>query len=179
MGLRLHIYSTFVGKVYFDDLTITKLDIPEIANVGGFESSLPAFWTKGNEPSGATLTWATDQFLSMGHSLKIEKTATGDSAAWISKNMADLWSPTISKNVDILLGAYVKTQGVNTNPTTADQKWYISYTFYDSSGNLMGETKLPINQTQASSSGWMADTNAVGQTVLPRSEEHTSELQSH
>ena len=136
--------------------------------VGGFEGNTPAFWTKGNEPTGTTLSWATDQFISMGHSLKIQKTAIGDSAAWISENMADLWSPTISKNVDILLGSYVKTQGVNTNPTSADQKWYISYTFYDSSGNLMGETKLPIDQTNASSNGWIADTNAVGQTVLPK-----------
>jgi hypothetical protein len=104
----------------------------------------------------------------MGHSLKIEKpTVTADSAAWISGNMCDFWSPQHYPNVDILLGAYVKTAGVNTNPTTLDQKWYICYTFYDSAGSLIGSTLLPIDQSVASSSGFEADTSAIGQIVLP------------
>ena len=98
--------------------------------IGGFEGSLPSYWNIGNQPSGATLSWATDQSRSMGHSLKIVKpSATADSAAWISDNMCDIWSPQHSKNVDIFLGAYVRTQGVNTAPATEDAKWYISYTF--------------------------------------------------
>ena len=165
---RLHVYSTFVGTVYFDDLTITRLDVPQIGVVGGFEQTLPSYWNIGNQPGGSTLTWATDQSRSMGHSLKMTKTATSDTAAWISDNMADIWSPQISANVDILLGAYVKTSGVNTSPSTDDQKWYIAYTFYDSAGTLIGQTKLPINQSVATSSGWVADTNGVGATTLPR-----------
>jgi hypothetical protein len=130
---RLHIYARFTGTVYFDDLTIEKLDVPAISGIGSFEQTLPSYWTKGSEPAGATLSWATDQFRSMGHSLKIAKpSATADSAAWISDNMCDIWSPTHSKNVDIFLGAYVRTQGVNTSPATEDAKWYISYTFWDS-----------------------------------------------
>jgi hypothetical protein len=168
LEVRLHIYSTFVGTVYFDDLTITKLDAPQISSIGDFEQTLPSFWFIGNQPGGSTVTWATDQSRSMGHSLKITKTATSDSAAWTSYNMADIWSPQMSKNVDILLGAYVKTSGVNINPTTNDQKWYIAYTFYDSAAALIGQTKLPINQSVATSSGWVADTNAVGQTILPK-----------
>jgi hypothetical protein len=168
LEIRLHVYSTFVGTVYFDDLTVTKLDIPQISGIGGFEGTLPSYWNMGNQPGGSTLTWATDQFRSMGHSLKITKTATSDTAAWVSDNMCDIWSPTISKNVDILLGAYVKTSVVNTNPTSNDQKWYIAYTFYDSAGALIGQTKLPINQSVASSSGWVADTNQAGQTILPK-----------
>jgi len=58
--------------------------------------------------------------------------------------------------------------GVNTSPSTNDQKWYIAYTFYDSAGTLIGQTKLPINQSVATSTGWVADTNAVGATSLPR-----------
>ena len=137
-------------------------------NIGGFEGTLPSYWNMGNQPGGSTLTWATDQFRSLGHSLKITKTATSDTAAWVSDNMCDIWSQTISKNVDILVGAYVKTSGVNTNPTSNDQKWYIAYTFYDSAGALIGQTKLPINQSVASSSGWVADTNQAGQTILPK-----------
>jgi hypothetical protein len=167
LEVRLHVYSQFIGKIYFDDLTVTKLDVPQISEVGGFEQTLPSFWNIGNT-GGATLTWATDSSRSMGHALKISKSTTGDSAAWISSNMCDIWSPTNPKNVDILIGAYVKTSGVNINPTTDDQKWYIAYTFYDSAGALIGQTKLPIDQTVARSNGFVADTNQIGQTTLPR-----------
>ncbi len=142
-----------------------QTDFPTIA---GFESPLPSYWMKGNAPAGDSLIWATDQFRSLGHSLKIVKTTTTDSASWVSANMADIWSQTYAKDVDILLGAYIRTQGVNTNPTGPDQEWYVSYTFYDSAGALINETRLPINQTTASSSGWMADTNQVGETILDR-----------
>ncbi len=137
------------------------------SDIAGFESALPSFWTKGNTPSGATLTWATDQFRSMGHSLKIDKpAATTDSAAWVSENMADIWSPTFSKNVDILVGAWIKTQGVNTNPASDDARWFVVYTFWDSAGVLLNETRLPIDQSVATSTGWVADTNSVGETIL-------------
>jgi hypothetical protein len=138
-----------------------------INSLGGFEGDLPSYWTKGSTPAGSTLTWATDQSRNMGHSLKIVKSATSDSAAWISENMVDYWSQRHYKDVDIFLGAYVKTQGVNTNPTTDDQKWWISYTFYDSAGVKIGETKLPIDQSTATKD-WFADTNGVGATTLPR-----------
>jgi hypothetical protein len=167
LEVRLHVYARFTGTIYFDDLTVEKLDVPDLNAVGSFESSLPSYWTKGNEPSGASLSWATDQYKSSGHSLKISKpAATADSAAWISENMCDIWSPTHSKNVDIFLGAYVKTEGVNIAPTTDDEKWWISYSFWDTSGVFIGETKLPIDQSITTSSGWLADTNGVGETIL-------------
>jgi len=56
---------------------------------------------------------------------------------------------------------------VNTNPTTDDQKWYVAYTFYDSAQTLIGTIKLPIDQTAATSSNWIADTSALS-TILPR-----------
>ena len=43
----------------------------QITSVGTFEGSSPSYWSKGNEPAGATLSWATDQSRSLGHSLKI------------------------------------------------------------------------------------------------------------
>src|SRR5208283_4882321 len=167
LSTRLHVYSTFVGTVYFDDLTITKVAVPQLSTIGGFEGTLPSYWNIGSQPTNSTLTWATDQFRSMGHSLKITKTATSDSAAWISSNMCDNWSPTMNANVDILLGAYVKTSGVNTNPTADSLKLYIAYTFYDSAQTLIGTIKLPIDQTAATSSSWIADTSALS-TILPR-----------
>jgi hypothetical protein len=122
----------------------------------------------GNQPSGSTLAWSTDQSRSFGRSLKITKSATSDSAAWISENMCDIWSPQHLKNVDILIGAYVRTSGVNINPANADATWYVSYSFYDTLGVLIGTTMLPIDQSVASSSGWVADTNLVGETILPK-----------
>ena len=113
LEVRLHVYSRFTGTIYWDDLTVEKLDVPAITEIGGFEGTLPAFWNQGNT-GGATLSWATDQHRSGLRSMKIEKTTTGDSAAWVSDNMCDIWSPTHSKNVDIFLGAWVRTEGVNT-----------------------------------------------------------------
>ncbi len=146
-------------------VALSQVTLPQI---GGFEGTMPAYWGVGNQPSGATLSWATDQFRSMGHSLKIAKaSATSDSAAWISNNMCDIWSPTILPNVDILLGAYVMTQGVNTSPATDDAKWYVAYDFWDRMGNFITETKLPVDQSTATSSGWIADTNNPLTTILP------------
>src|SRR5450756_2596987 len=159
---------SWIGSVMLITSIALLAQTDNLSNIGSFEATLPSFWNMGNQPGGATLTWATDQSRSMGHSLKITKTATSDTAAWISDNMCDIWSPQILKNIDINVGAYVKTSGVNTSPTANDQKWYIAYTFYDSAGVLIGQTKLPINQTVATSIGWVADTNAVGQTILPK-----------
>ncbi len=167
MEIRLHVYSNFTGTVYFDDVNVTKISNPTFSEIAGFEGDEPAFWYMGNNPGNSIMSWATDQSLSMGHSLKIQKGITSDTAAWVSENMCDIWSPDVPANVDLLFGAWVKTQNVNTNPTSDDQKWYIAYTFYDTLGNLIGTVHLPIDQTQATSSGWIADTTAVGQISLP------------
>ncbi len=104
LSVRLHPLGRFQGTVYFDKLEVEKLDIPEISAIGSFEQDLPSYWTKGSEPSGASLSWASDQSMSMGRSLKIEKDATGDSAMWESENMVDLWSERHFKDVDIKTG---------------------------------------------------------------------------
>ncbi|MGE5364606.1 MAG: hypothetical protein ACM3SM_10775, partial [Bacteroidota bacterium] len=87
-----------------------------INSIGSFESDMPSYWKKGSEPGGSTLSWATDQKRSMSRSLKITKSQTGEAAVWESENQLDLWSPQHLKDVDIFIGAYVRTQGVNTNP---------------------------------------------------------------
>ncbi len=87
-----------------DDLTVEKLDIPTISEIGSFEQALPSYWTKGAEPIGSTLSWATDESRSMGKSLKITKTATSEAAMWESENMCDLWSEKHFENVDIEYG---------------------------------------------------------------------------
>ncbi len=135
--------------------------------IGGFEGDLPSYWMKGAEPSGSTLEWATDQSRSMGKSLKISKGVTSEAAVWESENMADFWSPQHLRNVDMKIGAWVRTEGVNTNPLTEDEKWKISYTFYDELGALIGTTVMDLDQSTASSGSFYADTNGVGETILP------------
>ncbi|HKB87732.1 MAG TPA: T9SS type A sorting domain-containing protein, partial [Ignavibacteriaceae bacterium] len=167
ISVRLHPLGRFSGTVWMDDLHVEKLDLPDINAIGSFEQTLPSYWNKGTEPSGATLTWATDQFRSMGKSLKIEKTATADSAMWESDNMVDLWSERHFANVDINLGMYYMTSGVNTNPVSDDEKWYVTYSFYDSVGAVIGVKKFELDQSVASSGGWIADTTAIGEVILP------------
>ena len=166
LSVRLHPLGRFSGTVYMDDLTVEKLSLPGINEIGSFEQSLPSYWTKGAEPSGSTLSWATDEFRSMGRSLKIEKSATTEAAMWESENMADLWSEKHFANVDIKFGLYYKTMGVNTNPINDDQKWYVTYTFYRENGTVIGEKKFELDQSVASTSGWVADTTAVGEISL-------------
>ena len=167
-----HLSNFFHWCIGFLSIIVVAIQIPVqaqsgINEFGSFEQQLPSYWTRGNEPSGTTLSWATDQFRSMGHSLKIEKTSTGDSASWISENMCDLWSDKHFKNVDIKFGMYYMTSGVNTNPTTDDQKWFVSYSFYREDGSLIGEKKFELDQSVASTTGWVADTTAVGEISLP------------
>ncbi len=160
------------SKWWIGLLSIIVFQIPLLAQsgingIGGFEQDLPSYWTKGAEPSGATLSWATDEFRSMGKSLKIEKGTTSEAAMWESENMVDLWSEKHFANVDIKFGMYFMTSGVNTNPTTEDEKWKVSFTFLDSAGAEIGVWTFDIDQSVASSAGWVADTTDVGIFSLP------------
>ncbi len=167
ISVRLHPLGRFSGTVWMDDLNVEKLALPDLNAIGSFEQPLPSYWNKATEPTGATLTWATDQFRSMGKSLKIEKTATADSAMWESDNMVDLWSQRHYANVDIKFGMYYMTSGVNTNPANDDERWYVTYTFYDSLDAVIGEKKFNLDQSVASTGGWVADTTGIGEISLP------------
>ena len=73
MSVRLHAYARFTGTVYWDDLKVEKLEVPDLNIAGGFEGALPSYWKIGAEPSGSTLSWATDQSRSMGKSLRLRR----------------------------------------------------------------------------------------------------------
>ncbi|MDH3269198.1 MAG: hypothetical protein OEM46_10130, partial [Ignavibacteria bacterium] len=73
-------------------LSIIVFQIPLLAQsgingFGSFEQDLPSYWTIGSPEGTGTLSWATDQFRSMGRSLKIEKGVTTEAAMWESDNM--------------------------------------------------------------------------------------------
>ena len=134
---------------------------------GGFESGKPSLWNP--EPGGATLTWATDQTYNGSlHSLKIEKTGTGTVSRWMSSNMIRYWVDNVEKNVDIKLGAYVKTSGVNLNPANDAARWQLKFWFYDTLGVLIGGVPFALNIDQTvATQDWYADTNGVGTVSLP------------
>ena len=135
---------------------------------GGFESGKPSLFSADAGTSGATLTWATDQKHGGTRSLKIEKSGTAGSAKWVSSNNVRYWVDNIPSGVDIKIGAWVKTQGVNTAPANADAKWQVKYTFYDTNMVVIGApVALDVDQSTASKD-WYADTNAVGSVILPK-----------
>ncbi|MGC8654491.1 MAG: T9SS type A sorting domain-containing protein, partial [Candidatus Kryptoniota bacterium] len=171
VSVRARSWPQFTGTAYFDDFYLIPLPSENLIYNPGFESGKPALWHPVVGNSGATLSWATDQYHSASHSLKIVKTSTGTGAAmWQSDNMVRYWTARIYGGIDIKLGAYVMTQNVNTNPANQDGQWYIQYTFLDSAGAMIGGQPfiLPIPQSSASTGGWVADTNGVGTVILPK-----------
>ena len=136
---------------------------------GGFESGKPSLWNAEPGASGATLTWATDQTTQGSpRSLKIVKPGTGSMARWISGNMVRYWVDNIDRNVDIKLGATVKTSGVNTAPANDAARWQLKFWFYDTLGALIGGVPFILNVDQTvATRDWYADTNGVGTVNLP------------
>jgi len=39
ISVRLHAYARFTGTLYFDDLSVEKIDLPNVAGIGGFEGN--------------------------------------------------------------------------------------------------------------------------------------------
>ena len=167
LSIRLHPLGRFQGTVFMDGLTVEKLDIPQISEIGSFEQDLPSYWTKGSEPGGSTLTWAKDEFVSMGRSIKIEKSTTSEAAMWESENMVDLWSDRHFRDVDIKMGVSYMTSGVNVNPATEDEKWWVSYSFYREDGSMIGSKMFELDQSTASTTGWVEDTTSISEIILP------------
>lgn len=44
-------------------LGVVTLAQDNVNTIGLFEQDLPAYWTKGSEPSGSSLSWAKDEFV--------------------------------------------------------------------------------------------------------------------
>jgi len=135
--------------------------------MGGFESGKPSLYS-AEQGAGAVLTWATDQMHSGTRSLKIAKASTGAASRWVSGNNVRYWVENIPKAVDIKIGAWVKTSGVNTSPATADAKWQVKFAFYDTNMVIIGApVVLDVDQSVATRD-WYADTNGVASLQLPK-----------
>ncbi len=168
VSVRPRAFPLWTGIAYYDDFELSPLsDINLVQSMGGFESGKPSLWFP--EPGGATLSWATDQtYGGSPRSLKIVKTTTGSMSRWISGNQVRYWVDKIPRNVDIKVGAYVKTSGVNINPANDQARWQLKFWFYDTLGGLIGGQPFILNVDQTvATRDWYADTNAVGSLILP------------
>ncbi len=133
ISIRARMQHQATGDTYWDDFQVVP--IAQVMAGNGFENAeLPAYWTKMNE-ADAELTWTGDVSRSPQRSLKISETSGADAPAWVTKaNMAKLqWNMTtgIPPNIEMLIGGWVKTDGVNINPANADDEIRLVYTFYD------------------------------------------------
>ncbi|MCK6558098.1 carbohydrate binding domain-containing protein [bacterium] len=137
---------------------------------GGFENAeAPAHWHKANA-GAATVEWAGDVYRSPQRSLKISKSSGVDTPMWESDNLAKLnWNPVtgIPANIEMEIGGWVKTSGVNVNPAGADAKITLSFWFFDASeAVIFGQpVVLDVPQAQATTD-WTEIKNSTA-VVLP------------
>ncbi len=168
VSIRPRLQHQATGKVYWDDFRLYPVEVAK-TNFTFDEIDKPAYWNRHNY-SEATVQWATDQYRSPERSLKISDDGGTDEPLWLSTNMAKLqWNPTtgIPSNIEIEVGGWVKTENVNTNPASDDQKVQLIYSFFDAAGNkIFGQdVVLDVPQSQASSD-WTEIKNSTP-IVLP------------
>ena len=153
ISMRARFNTLTEGACWYDDFSIEKLDLgPDLLPNGDLDTLTPNFWAAvGDAQTGVTCEWAWDNLGhdNSEHSFKVSKTAaTADIAGWKSENNADLYWNNASADALYNLGFWVKTEGVNTNPATDDEKIGVKYEF-SSGGTSIGESTIYIDQTTA------------------------------
>ncbi|GIV60518.1 MAG: hypothetical protein KatS3mg043_1607 [Rhodothermaceae bacterium] len=169
---RLRYWHQFQGNTFWDDVFIAPVKdvIPALADLnllsnGGFEASKPAYW----EPSGAGATWSREQARTPAYSLKL----SGSGAAqWQQPEAVRNWTPGFpgAGNPELVVGAWVYTEGVNTNPTSDDEKFQLLFEFFDENGTdlLGGPVVLDLPQQTASTGAWVElSSETLGAITLP------------
>ncbi|HMB90656.1 MAG TPA: hypothetical protein VKP65_07405, partial [Rhodothermales bacterium] len=134
---------------------------------GGFESGNPAYWAA----SGDGATWSFSEARTPSHSLALS--GAGE-AAWTMSEGVRNWVAGIpgGQNPEIVIGAYVQTDGVNTNPTNDDEKFQLVFEFFSDASqttNVLGQPLvLDVPQDAASTDGWVAlSSETLGAITLP------------
>ena len=116
----------------------------------GMEDQTPAFWTPLNGVFGTDVgVTASDMAYSGFHSFMITKAAaTTDVVGWVSDNNANLyWNNAAASTYNI--SGWVKLAGVNTAPTTDDEKIGLVFEFLDESGGELVTEFLWADQSAA------------------------------
>lgn len=167
ISIRARFTSFPTGTVYFDDFSIEKLTLTDsnIIENGDLENNMPFFWSMYNEDN-ADLEWATDEARGGTRSLKIHKTTTGGEAGWNSHNQAQMYWNSMDATT-YTLSAWVKTDGVNTNPAGDDERIWLEWEFLVDSVPIVSNIKTYVDQSSASMD-WTEFTDLV---VLPQAPE--------
>jgi hypothetical protein len=130
---------------------------------GGFEADTPAYWT----PTGTGATWSSEASRTPSYSLKLS--GEGE-ASWSQEEAVLNWTPQIVGNQEIVVGGYVMTEGVNTDPASDDDKFQLVFEFFDDAGvDLLGAPLvIDVPQAEATSDGWVRiDNTSIGALSLP------------
>ena len=163
VSMRARFNPDVKGSVWYDDFSIEKLELESnILDNAGVEIREPNFWsTVNNGLGGAECIWASDTAVvgTNPYSFKVVKASTTtDAVGWKSVNNAKLyWHNVTAGTID--LKYFIKTSGVNTDPTTDDAKIGVKYTYY-AGGNLIGEKFVTVDQT-AADMDWHEVTDAI------------------
>ena len=168
MELRLRYWHKFEGVTYWDDVFVAPVSaireaLPNLLSNGGFESGKPAYW----EAEGAGATWSSDEARTPAYSLKLS--GAGE-AAWVQGEAVRNWVSQIIGNQEIIVGGWVRTEGVNTNPASDAEKFQLLFEFFDGQGAdlLGGPVVIDLPQAEASTDGWVKlDNTSLGALTLP------------
>jgi hypothetical protein len=156
-SVRARYWHNFRGTSYWDDFAVAKAVIVDggLPNAG-FEGSQPNYFDPVGTSPTADVSWGTDESRTGGHSLKISKSSGDGTAAWSSIDLYRYWSIYVGQNVGMEVGAWVKLDGVNTNPSSDDEKVQVVFNFLDENGaDLLGAPYVIDVPQTSGSTGWV------------------------
>ena len=171
ISVRSRFTSNPTGTAYFDDFSVERMiEVGDnLVPNGSMEDQTPAFWSPLNGVVGTDVgVTGADMAYDGFHSLMITKDAAGDNMiGWMSDNNADLyWNNAAGATYN--LNYQVKLAGVNTSPTTDDEKIGVIYEFLDGDGNELVTETVWADQS-AADADWAEATAVTILTTEPAS----------
>lgn len=169
MELRLRYWHAWTGTTYWDDVVIAPVSavlqhLPNLLSDGGFEATSPSYWT----PSGDGAVWSSERSRTPNYSLRV---GGAGASSWTMNEAIRNWTPRFPGNAELEFGAWVWTNGVNTNPSSDAERFQIVYEFFDRAGgtNVLGQpVVLDLPQTAATTGGWVrVSTSSLGVIQFP------------
>jgi len=143
-------------KVIFIGIIVLSLSFMfgQVYN-GGFETGEPNYFSTAGSSPTAQIDWSTVEYRTGMHSLGITKPNTDGTASWISEDLYRFWSVFVGQNVAMNVGAWVKLEGVNTDPATGEKVQVIFNFLDENGGDLLGAPLvMDVPQDQANT-GWV------------------------